>query len=99
MWGRRSRDLEAHGTIRTLEVHEIPNKAKGKPARREARLRIDVSAVFDERGGTMNLVSFPHDNFHGDSDIAQQFDIGDRVRVTFAPSTGRRIKTIDLLKS
>jgi hypothetical protein len=97
MWRRRGHDYEVHGTIRSIEVHEVPNKARGKPARREARLRLDVTAVFDQRGNQLDPADFPHDNFHADGEIAREFEAGDSVKVTYASSTGRRILAIDRL--
>ena len=95
MWRRRGHDYEVHGTIRSIEVHEIPNKARGKPARAEARLRLDVDAVFDGQGN--RLAEFPYDDFRGDGEIAREFGTGDAVKVTFAASTGRTVKSISRL--
>jgi hypothetical protein len=99
MWRRRTHDYEVHGTIRTIEVHEIPNKARGKPSRNEARLRIDVTAVFGSRGQPLDLAGFPNDDFRGAGDIGRDFAAGDLVKVTYAPSTGRTIKSISVLDS
>ncbi|HET6708274.1 hypothetical protein [Amycolatopsis sp.] len=70
----------------------MPNKAQGKPARAETRFRLDVDAVFDGRGN--RLADFPYDDFRGDGEIAREFGAGDAVKVTFAASTGRTVKSI-----
>jgi hypothetical protein len=87
--------VEAHGTIVAADVHEIPNKAMGKPPRRETRLRIDVTAVFDDRGRPVE--GFPYDDFRGDSGLLAGYGVGDRVKVVYAPSTGRRITSVTRL--
>ncbi len=94
MWRRRGYDYEVHGTIRSIEVHEVPNKARGRPARQEARLRLDVDAVFDRRGNRLDSADFPHDDFRGDGEIARDFGAGDSVKVTYAASTGRTVLSI-----
>lgn len=98
MWRRRGHDYEVHGTIRSIEVHEIPNKAQGKPSRQETRLRLDVDAVFDRRGNRLDPANFPHDDFRGAGEIGREFAAGDPVKVTYASSTGRRISAISKLR-
>jgi hypothetical protein len=94
MWRRRGHDYEVHGTIRSIELHEIPNKARGKPSRQETRLRLDVDAVFDGRGNRLDAADFPYDDFRGAGEIAREFGDGDAVKLTFAASTGRTVKSI-----
>jgi len=97
MWRRRGHDYEVHGTIRSIEVHEIPNKARGKPSRSEARLRLAVESVFDRRGNRLDVADFPHEDFRGGGEIAREFAAGDAVRVTYASSTGRTVLSISRL--
>lgn len=99
MWRRRTRDYEVHGIIRAIEVHEIPNKARGKPSRNEARLRIEVTAVFGHQGQPLDPADFPHEDFRGAGDIAHDLSAGDPVKLTYAPSTGRTIKSISILRT
>ena len=76
------------GTISKIYLQEIPSKAKGGRSRQESRIEIQASA----QDGTSIV-----DEFAGSIDLIQQYSLGQKVRIEATTSTGRHIKSMQLL--
>jgi hypothetical protein len=82
-------NFSSSGTISKIYLQEIPNKAKGGKSRFEARIEIQV----DDGSGE------PHfEEFAGESSLAKEYAVGQKVEIEATTSSGRHIKSIKVLE-
>ncbi len=86
------------GIITKIERAEIPNKFEGKPVKVQTHLYLTILKAYDRYGNPINIEDYDYPSFGGDSSFINKFTINQKVKIVCTTSTGRHIKTIELIK-
>ncbi len=86
------------GSIKKIELVDVPNKAKDFPSKKETRIDINIDSAYNEYGKLISKETFDYPNFAGDSTLINQYKVGDKVKIVCSSNTGRHIKSIERLK-
>lgn len=86
------------GIISAIESVEIPNKAKGKPSRKEMRITLDISEAYDPEGEAVDINAYDYPSFAGDINRINDYSKGEKVKIICTSATGRHIKEIEKVK-
>lgn len=81
--------LKVVGIIKDKTIVEVPNKAAGKPGRKESRITLDVLEVNGEKNNDLN-----HPVFAGTEEMLQSYNTGQKVEIVCSSTTGRQIEKI-----
>ncbi len=81
--------LKVIGIIKDKTLVEVPNKAAGKPGKKESRITLDVLEVNGSKTSELN-----HPVFTGTEEMLQPYTTGQKVEIVCTSSTGRQIQKI-----
>ncbi len=84
--------LKVVGIIKDKTLVEVPNKAIGKPSRKETRITLEILEVNGVETGQLDYPVFA-----ATEEILSSFSPGQKVRVVCTSSSGRQIQEISLV--
>jgi hypothetical protein len=83
------------GTISSIELIEIQNKAINKPSRFYTHINLLLTEAYNSDGKKIELDDIDYPSFAGDSTLVNQYKVNDKVKIVCSSSTGRHIKSVE----